>query len=117
MFLSSELQAAQIVRNRRVTEKQEEGSPVCRELLSIFTMLNIPEPRGVKTAGVFSQVKDRVGLIDHLYKIATNPFKKLQLCHRHPSYHLGVIFGNLPVCFRSVKYLKIYQTAQSGSRC
>lgn len=63
VFLSSELQAAQIVRSRRVLDK-EEGSPVCQELLAICATLNLPEPRGQDAAGVFSQVQDRVGLFN-----------------------------------------------------
>lgn len=62
MFLSSELQAAQMVRNRRITENQQEESPVCQELLSLCSTLNIPKPRGLDTAGIFSEVQDRVGM-------------------------------------------------------
>ncbi|XP_056914164.1 protein FAM98B [Takifugu flavidus] len=60
LFLSSELQAARMVRSRHIAESRQEESPMCQELLSICAMLNIPEPRGLDTAGVFSQVQDRV---------------------------------------------------------
>lgn len=49
-----------MVRSRRLVESQQEESPVCQELLSICATLNIREPRGLDTAGVFSQVQDRV---------------------------------------------------------
>lgn len=64
VFLSSELQAAQIVRSRRASDKQQEESPVCQELLAICETLNLPEPRGQDAAGVFSQVQDKVGLFN-----------------------------------------------------
>uniref|UniRef100_H3DIN6 Family with sequence similarity 98 member B n=1 Tax=Tetraodon nigroviridis TaxID=99883 RepID=H3DIN6_TETNG len=63
VFLSSELQAAQIVRNRRVTESQRKEGPTCRELLSICATLDIPEPREADTAALFSQIQDRVSKI------------------------------------------------------
>lgn len=69
MFLSSELQAAQIVRSRHVSDKQQEGSPVCKELLAICATLNLPEPRGQDAAGVLSQVQDEVGLFNVAAKI------------------------------------------------
>lgn len=58
-----------------------EDSPACQELLSICATLNIPEPRGLDTAGVFSQVHDRVGL-------------KLQVlfCQSTLLHHFGVMF-------------------------
>ncbi|KAF3845003.1 hypothetical protein F7725_008166 [Dissostichus mawsoni] len=59
MFLSSELQAAQIVRSRADSRKQEEG-PVCEELLVICETLNLPGPRGQDAAVVLSQVQDKV---------------------------------------------------------
>lgn len=49
-----------MVRSRCLVESQREESPVCQELLSVCAMLNIPEPRGLDTAGVFCQVQDRV---------------------------------------------------------
>ncbi|XP_042356140.1 protein FAM98B [Plectropomus leopardus] len=60
LFLSSELQAAQIVRSRRTSHKQQDETPVCQELLAICKTLNLPEPRGQDAAGVFSQVQDKV---------------------------------------------------------
>lgn len=62
VFLSSELQAAQIMKSRRVLDK--EGSPVCQELLVICNTLSLPQSKGQDTAGVFSQVQDRVGLFN-----------------------------------------------------
>lgn len=63
VFLSSELQAAQIVRSRQASEQQED-SPVCQELLAICETLNLPEPKGQDAAGVMSQVQDKVGLFN-----------------------------------------------------
>ncbi|KAL7379605.1 hypothetical protein ABVT39_002235 [Epinephelus coioides] len=60
LFLSSELQAAQIVRSRQVSHKHQEESPVCQELQAICETLNLPEPRGQDAAGVLSQVQDKV---------------------------------------------------------
>ncbi|KAI3367614.1 hypothetical protein L3Q82_026457, partial [Scortum barcoo] len=60
LFLSSELQAAQILRSRRDSDKQREASPECRELLVICETLNLPESRGQDAAGVFSQIQDKV---------------------------------------------------------
>uniref|UniRef100_UPI0037E8ADB0 protein FAM98B n=1 Tax=Semicossyphus pulcher TaxID=241346 RepID=UPI0037E8ADB0 len=60
LFLSSELQAAQIMRSRGVSDKQQEENPVCRELLAICETLDLPEPRGQDAGGVLSQVQDKV---------------------------------------------------------
>ncbi|XP_033498326.1 protein FAM98B [Epinephelus lanceolatus] len=60
LFLSSELQAAQIVRSRRVSHKHQEENPVCQELQAICETLNLAEPRGQDAAGVLSQVQDKV---------------------------------------------------------
>lgn len=71
VFLSSELQAAQIMKSRPVLDK-DEGSPVCQDLLAICNTLSLPQSRGQDTAGVFSQVQDRVGLFNvveaHFYQ-------------------------------------------------
>ncbi|KAA8582065.1 hypothetical protein FQN60_008805, partial [Etheostoma spectabile] len=66
LFLSSELQAAQIVRSRGVSQKHRK-SPVYHELLAICKTLNLPEPRGQDAAGVLSQVRDKVGPFRCLY--------------------------------------------------
>ncbi|KAM7376022.1 hypothetical protein PAMP_005774 [Pampus punctatissimus] len=58
MFLSSELQAAQIVRSRNISDKQQEEKPAHQELLKICETLNLP--RGRDAAGVFSQIQDKV---------------------------------------------------------
>ncbi|XP_070699013.1 protein FAM98B [Pempheris klunzingeri] len=63
LFLSSELQAAQIVTSRGVSGKTQEGSPAGEELLVICETLNLPEPRGQDAAGVFSQVQDKVNKV------------------------------------------------------
>lgn len=63
MFLSSELQAAQILSSKRDSEKQE-VSPVSQDLLAICATLNIAEPRGPEAAEVFSHVQDKVGLFN-----------------------------------------------------
>ncbi|XP_070777059.1 protein FAM98B [Enoplosus armatus] len=69
LFLSSELQAAQIVRSRPASDKQQEESSADQELLAIRETLNLPEPRGQDAAGVFSQVQDKV---DELLKELPN---------------------------------------------
>ncbi|KAM7403260.1 hypothetical protein PAMA_003945 [Pampus argenteus] len=58
LFLSSELQAAQIMRSRNVSDKQQEEKPAHQELLKICETLNLP--RGRDAAGVFSQIQDKV---------------------------------------------------------
>ncbi|AWP16337.1 putative protein FAM98B-like [Scophthalmus maximus] len=60
LFLSSELQTAQIVRSRQVSDKHREEDPVFREVLAICETLMLPEPRGADAAGVFSQIQDKV---------------------------------------------------------
>ncbi|XP_074548356.1 protein FAM98B [Halichoeres trimaculatus] len=60
LFLSSELQAAQILRSRRDSDKHQEESPECQELLSICETLELSEPRGQDAAGVFTDVQDKV---------------------------------------------------------
>ncbi|XP_030574741.1 protein FAM98B [Archocentrus centrarchus] len=59
LFLSSELQAAQIVRSRQVSDKQDQN-PVNQELTAVCETLKLPEPQGQETAGVFSQVQNKV---------------------------------------------------------
>ena len=62
VFLSSELQAAQIVRSRltRDEEHDEEGSPQLKHLQAICETLNIPEPREPDTAVLFSEIENKV---------------------------------------------------------
>ncbi|XP_062296383.1 protein FAM98B [Scomber scombrus] len=60
LFLSSELQAAHIVRSRHVSDKQQDERPEFQELLKICQTLNLPEPRDQDAAGVFSQIQDKV---------------------------------------------------------
>ncbi|TDG98995.1 hypothetical protein EPR50_G00205950 [Perca flavescens] len=81
LFLSSELQAAQIVRSRGVSKKHKKN-PVCHELLAICQTLNLPEPRGQDAAGVFSQVRDKVDnvLKDLPNEAIENPVLKKSLC-------------------------------------
>ncbi|XP_039898825.1 protein FAM98B [Simochromis diagramma] len=59
LFLSSELQAAQIVRSRQVSDKQGQ-SPVNQELTAICETLKLPVPKGQEAAGVFSQLQNKV---------------------------------------------------------
>ncbi|XP_034418923.1 protein FAM98B isoform X1 [Cyclopterus lumpus] len=82
LFLSSELQAAQIVTSRGVSRKQQEESPVHQELLAICETLNLPEPRGQDAAVVFSQVQDKVEevLKDLPNSFIGNPVLKKSLC-------------------------------------
>ncbi|CAJ1073382.1 LOW QUALITY PROTEIN: protein FAM98B [Xyrichtys novacula] len=60
LFLSSELQAAQISVSRGVSDKHQEESPACQALLSICKTLDLPEPRGQDTADVLADIKDKV---------------------------------------------------------
>ncbi|KAM4541830.1 protein FAM98B [Odontesthes bonariensis] len=60
LFLSSELQAAQMVTSRRASEKLQDESPVYQELSAICETLKLPEPRGQEAAGLFSQVRNQV---------------------------------------------------------
>ncbi|XP_022605970.1 protein FAM98B [Seriola dumerili] len=60
LFLSSELQAAQIVGSRQVSDKQQDKKPVYQELLAICETLTLSEPRGPDAAGVFSQIQCKV---------------------------------------------------------
>lgn len=61
VFLSSELQAAQIVRTRQASEKHKEGSLVCQELSAIWGALKLPEePRGQEAVVYFSQIQNKV---------------------------------------------------------
>ncbi|XP_017267291.1 protein FAM98B [Kryptolebias marmoratus] len=60
LFLSSELQAAQIKRSRQASDKRKEGSPVCQELSAICEALEVPEPRGQEAMGYFSQIQNKV---------------------------------------------------------
>ncbi|XP_034715101.1 protein FAM98B [Etheostoma cragini] len=81
LFLSSELQAAQIVRSRGVSKKHRK-SPVCHELVAICETLNLPEPGGQDAVGVLSQVRDKVDNIlkDLPNKAIENPVLKKTLC-------------------------------------
>ncbi|MEQ2244698.1 hypothetical protein ILYODFUR_019856 [Ilyodon furcidens] len=58
LFLSSELQAAQILSGRQDSDKHEDESPVQRELSAICETLELPEPGG-KEAEVFSQLQKK----------------------------------------------------------
>ncbi|XP_034051207.1 protein FAM98B [Thalassophryne amazonica] len=60
LFLCSELQAAQIVRSRKISDKEQEQSPAYQELLITCETLNLPEPRGQDMAGLFSQIQDKL---------------------------------------------------------
>ncbi|XP_041828830.1 protein FAM98B [Melanotaenia boesemani] len=60
LFLSSELQAARIVRSRQVSNKHQDGSPVHQELSAICETLKLPEPQGQEAAEVFSLVQNKV---------------------------------------------------------
>lgn len=60
LFLSSELQAAQILKSRQVSDKQQDESPECQQLLSICETLKLPGPRGQNAAQLFSQIQNKV---------------------------------------------------------
>ncbi|KAK5618955.1 hypothetical protein CRENBAI_006870 [Crenichthys baileyi] len=73
LFLSSELQAAQILSGRHDSDKHEDESPVRRELSAICETLELPEPGGKEAAEVFSQLQNKVRLVTvirtHLEKL------------------------------------------------
>lgn len=60
VFLSSELQAAQISQCGRVANTQD-SSPGHEELLAMCSTLSLPEAAGQDAAGVLSQVREAVG--------------------------------------------------------
>ncbi|KAF7669237.1 hypothetical protein LDENG_00220840 [Lucifuga dentata] len=60
LFLSSELQAAQILRSRCDLNKKQDKTPVYQDLYAICETLKLPQPRGQDTAGLFSEVKDKI---------------------------------------------------------
>ncbi|KAM9354254.1 protein FAM98B [Pholidichthys leucotaenia] len=61
LFLSLELQAAQIVNSRSISDKQRDKSPAYQELLSICETLKLSEPgEQENTAGVLSRIQDKV---------------------------------------------------------
>ncbi|XP_067335236.1 protein FAM98B isoform X3 [Channa argus] len=60
VFLSSELQAAQIVKSRQVSDKQQDESLGCQQLLLICETLKLPGPRGQSAAQLFFQVQNKV---------------------------------------------------------
>ncbi|XP_068615648.1 protein FAM98B-like [Brachionichthys hirsutus] len=60
LFLSSELQAAQILRSMRLSDKSQNENAVFRDLRSICETLSLPEPGGQEAAGVFFQVQEKV---------------------------------------------------------
>lgn len=62
VFLSSELQAAQMVKSRQISDKKQGRNPVYQDLLAICETLKLSEPRGQDAAGVFSQVLNKVKL-------------------------------------------------------
>ncbi|XP_019953651.2 protein FAM98B [Paralichthys olivaceus] len=60
LFLSSELQTAQIVRSRQVSDKHQDGNPVSQHVSAICETLKLPEPRGADAEGIFSQIQNTV---------------------------------------------------------
>ncbi|XP_024124522.1 protein FAM98B [Oryzias melastigma] len=60
LFLSSELQAAQIVSCRRACHEQQSRSPVYQELSAVCEALQLPEPRGREAPEVLSAVQNKV---------------------------------------------------------
>lgn len=59
VFLSSELQAAQIAQCRRGANTHD-CSPGRRELLAMCSALDLPEAAGLDAAGVLTQVREAV---------------------------------------------------------
>lgn len=83
LFLSSELQAAQIVMSRRLSDEQPRESPVHQELLDIYETLSLPRPTGQDAGGLLSQVRDKVEevLKDLPNGSIGNPVLKKSLCN------------------------------------
>ncbi|XP_035023153.2 protein FAM98B [Hippoglossus stenolepis] len=60
LFLSSELQTAQIVRSRRVSDKHQDENPLFQDVSAICETLKLPAPRGAAAEGVFGQIQNTV---------------------------------------------------------
>ncbi|XP_051251745.1 protein FAM98B [Dicentrarchus labrax] len=117
LFLSSELQAAQIVRSGRVSDKQTEESPVCQDLLAICETLNLPEPRGQDAAGVFSQIQDKVDkvLTDLPNGSIGNPVLKKSLSSEQweKLHNINTVLSSEYECRRRMLIKRLDVTVQS----
>ncbi|XP_054470290.1 protein FAM98B [Anoplopoma fimbria] len=118
LFLSSELQAAQIVRSRGVSHKQqEEESPLRQDLLAICETLNLPEPRGQDAAGVLSQVQDKVEevLKDLPNGSLGNPVLTKSLCSEQweKLHHINKALSSEYECRRRMLIKRLDVTVQS----
>ncbi|XP_043999727.1 protein FAM98B [Gambusia affinis] len=117
LFLSSELQAAQIVGARRDSEKHRDESPVQRELSAICETLTLPEPGGREAAEFFSQVKNKVEhLLQELPKgsIGSPVFKKSLSSEQWEKLHgINTVLSSEYECRRRMLIKRLDVTVQS----
>ncbi|XP_026155550.1 protein FAM98B isoform X2 [Mastacembelus armatus] len=117
LFLSSELQAAQIVRSRQVSDKQQQKSPVYQQLQAICETLNLPEPRAQDAAGVFSQVQNKVDkvLIDLPNGSVGNPVLKKSLSNEQweKLHNINRVLSSEYECRRRMLIKRLDVTVQS----
>ncbi|XP_031703563.1 protein FAM98B [Anarrhichthys ocellatus] len=117
LFLTSELQAAQIVMSRGLAHKQPEESPVHQELLAICETLDLPEPRGQDAAGVLSQVQHKVEevLKDLPNSSIGNPLLKKSLCSEQweKLHNINTALSSEYECRRRMLIKRLDVTVQS----
>ncbi|KAM8913439.1 protein FAM98B isoform 2-T2 [Spinachia spinachia] len=117
LFLSSELQAAQIVMSRRLSREQRQESPVHQELLNIYETLRLPQARGRDAAGVFSQVQDKVEevLKDLPNSSIGNPVLKKSLCREQweKLHNINAALSSEYECRRRMLIKRLDVTVQS----
>ncbi|XP_058471070.1 protein FAM98B [Solea solea] len=65
LFLSSELQAAQVVKSKQLSDQRHKENPALGELRTICETLNVPDPAGSDAAELLPQIKNKV---DNLLK-------------------------------------------------
>lgn len=97
VFLSSELQAAQILKSRQVSDTRRRESPANQQLVAMCQTLKLPEPRGQSAAAVFSQVQNKVG-----------SRARGQVCQRKEEKSLLNFVHSSP-CAPSVFFLPLYE--------
>ncbi|XP_014883501.1 protein FAM98B [Poecilia latipinna] len=117
LFLSSELQAAQILSGRRDSEKRQDESPVQRELSAICETLKLPEPGGREAAEVFSQVKNKVEhLLQDLPKgfVGSPVFQKSLSSEQWEKLHgINTVLSSEYECRRRMLIKRLDVTVQS----
>ncbi|XP_040916163.1 protein FAM98B [Toxotes jaculatrix] len=117
LFLSSELQSAQIVRSRRVSEKRQDENPVYEELVAICDTLKLPEPRGSGAAGVLSQIQNKVDKVlkDLPNDSVGNPVLKKSLSSEQweKLHNINTVLSSEYECRRRMLIKRLDVTVQS----